>query len=264
MLGKVSCSLEIYHRENKLEFEMSCMPAVVHYEKKRDVYLAKYVSATEYVSAGDEPLETIPVKQERRLRFLPSSACCLLQLDSAASRPWSQACAEPACSVAAANLAIAAAHSLRCHYPATPATPATPALPSLANAANSSYSYRSIAGIDEGLRIGAGLEVQWKRQSGGPFGWWYGELEDLERQPGASVARATIVFKHFPPNSSWYRMQVVFGDGVIRDSNFGGKTGGIRSTPPESTSQWRSWRDMASLRVEYSGAQAVLSPWPAR
>jgi len=228
MLGKVTCPLEIYHREKRFGYAMSCMPARVHYEQKQDAYLVKYVSAS------DVPLETIPVIEECRLRFLPSSARCLLQPESDVSQPPTQAPPKPACSVAAAKLATAA-HSLRRHFLATPA------LTSAASAAKSCYNYSSITGIDEGLRIGAGLELQWKMQPDSPFGWWYGELEDLERQPGASVAKATIVFKQFPPHSRWYRMQVVFGDGEIRDSNFGGKTGGIRSTSLDVQQQWYSF-----------------------
>jgi hypothetical protein len=239
MQGKVLCALEIYHREKKLGFTMSCMPAKVRYDKKQDAYLVKYVSAS------DVPLETIPVQQESRVRFLQSSARCLLQLESSAPQSQAQVRAKPARSVAAAKLAVAAAHSLRRHV--SPTTPVKPASPILTNAADSSYSYRSIEGIDEGLRIGAGVEIQWKMQSGSPFGWWYGELEDLERQPGASVAKATIVFKHFPPNSRWYRMQVVFGDGGIRDSNFGGKTGGIRSTAADLQQRWYGFLPTGSI-----------------
>jgi len=228
MLGKVTCALEIYHREKKRGFAMSCMPALVYYEQKRDAYLAKYVTA------NNVPLETIPVREECRLRFVPSSARCLLQPELDAAQPPTQAPPKPVHSVAAAKLATAA-HSPRCHFLATPA------LTSLASAANSSYSYTSITGIDEGLRIGAGLELQWRMQSDSPFGWWYGELEDLKRQPGASVAKATIVFKHYPPHSRWYRKQVIFGDGEIRDSSFGGETGGIRSTSLDLQQQWYSF-----------------------
>jgi len=216
MLGKVTCALEIYHREKIVGFSMSCMPALVHYEQKQDAYSAKYVSAT------DVPVETIPVTEERRLRFLPSSARCLLAPESDALQPPT-----PKPTVEASKLATAA-HSLRRQFQTTPTV----------RAAKAFYNYTSITGIDEGLRIGGGLELQWKMQPGSPFGWWYGELEDLERLPGASVAKATILFKHFPPHSRWHRMQVVFGDGEIRDSNFGGKTGGIRSTSLELQQHW--------------------------
>jgi len=228
MLGKTTCALEIYHREKKLGFTMSCMPALVYYDQKRDAYLAKYVSASEV------PPETIPVREEYRLRFVPSSARCLLESD--ASQPTVQAPPKPARSGPAARLAAASRHS-----------PPNPELSAPADEKSSSYSYRSLTGIDEGLRIGAGLELQWKMQTGSPFGWWYGELEDLERQPGAFVAKATIVFKHFPPNIRWYRKQVVFGDGEIRDSSFGGKTGGIRSTSPELQQQWCGFLPTVSI-----------------
>jgi len=234
MLGNVTCSLEIYHREKKLGFTMSCMPALVHYEKKRDAYLVKYVSAS------NVPLETIPVREDCRLRFVQSSARCLLQTETDASQPPMQAPPKPARSLAAAKLANVLHRSSRHSL-------ATPVLTSSANAANSSYSYRPITGIDEGLQIGAGLELQWKMQNGSPFGWWYGELENLERQPGAFVAKATIVFKQFPPNSHWYRMQVVFGDGEIRDSSFGGKTGGIRSTSEDLQQQWYGFLPSVSI-----------------
>mmetsp|Transcript_853 Transcript_853/g.1550 ORF Transcript_853/g.1550 Transcript_853/m.1550 type:complete len:426 (+) Transcript_853:73-1350(+) len=232
MLGKVTCALEIYHREKKMGFTMSCMPALVHYEKKQDAYLVKYVSAS------DVPVERIPAKEDRRLRFVPSSARRLLQPESDASHPSTRPPPKPTRSSTAARVA-AATHSLRRPSMATATQAQQHAAPtSITSAANPSYSYRPITGVDEGLQIGGGLELQWKMQSGSPFGWWYGELEGLEHRSGASIAKATIIFKHFPPNSRWYRMQVVFGDGEIRDSSFGGQTGGIRSTPLALQQQW--------------------------
>jgi len=241
MRGKVTCSLEIYHREKKLGFTMSCMPGLVHYEQQVDSYLIKYVSAS------DVPLEVIPAREEHRLRFLQSSARCLLQPETEEPPPPRTT---PKSGRHVSTTIAAARKSLRWNSVTTPAealTPGQATSSSSVSPANSSYSYRPITGIDEGLQIGCGLELQWKMQSGSPFGWWYGELEALERQPGASVAKATIIFKHFPPHSRWYRMQVVFGDGKIRDNSFGGKTGGIRSTSLDLQQQWCGFLPSVSI-----------------
>jgi hypothetical protein len=93
----------------------------------------------------------------------------------------------------------------------------------------SAYPYKVLEGT-HGLRVGGGVELQWKMQSGGPFGWWYGHLEALERGADGRRTTATITFPHFPTTSDWYRLRVQVGDGEIRECTFGGYTGGLRAT----------------------------------
>jgi len=38
------------------------------------------------------------------------------------------------------------------------------------------------------LKIGQGLELQWKMQQGSPFGWWFGTVESVERDAGGARA----------------------------------------------------------------------------
>ena len=40
-----------------------------------------------------------------------------------------------------------------------------------------------LEGIPE-LKVGQGVELQWKMQQGSPFGWWFGTVESLERDAG--------------------------------------------------------------------------------
>lgn len=78
-----------------------------------------------------------------------------------------------------------------------------------------------------GLSIGCSVELQWKTWRRSPFIWWYGVLENLRHQDGATAV-ATILFPHFPETSRFYRQHVQIGDGVVRPGAFGGFTGGIR------------------------------------
>lgn len=61
-----------------------------------------------------------------------------------------------------------------------------------------SYPYRVLEGFSE-LRIGQGVELQWKMQFGSPFGWWFGHLEELHIDPDRKTALATVTFR--PPGS---------------------------------------------------------------
>jgi hypothetical protein len=102
------------------------------------------------------------------------------------------------------------------------------------------YPHRVLEGTD-GLRIGNGVELQWKMQVGSPFGWWYGRLEKLEHVEGGRLAHATIIFHHFPENSRWYRLSILFGDAEMRPCSFGGHTGGIRPCTEAEMEQWQQF-----------------------
>lgn len=96
-----------------------------------------------------------------------------------------------------------------------------------AGACCASYPNKVLEGLD-GLRAGESIELQWKMQFDSPFGWWYGQLQELE-PTGDGLAKAAITFPHFSPSSQWYRLEVVFGDDQVRECEFGGYTGGVRS-----------------------------------
>jgi len=112
-----------------------------------------------------------------------------------------------------------------------------PALPSAEPAvASKCYPYQALAGV-EGLRVGSAVELQWKMQAGSPFGWWYGILDALSmRADGLAVA--TISFRHFHATSVWYRLQVEFGDGEVREGAGGGFTGGVRKLSENEERQY--------------------------
>lgn len=99
------------------------------------------------------------------------------------------------------------------------------------------YPYRVLVGHQE-LVVGQGVELQWKMQFGSPFGWWYGHLEALQRDPDGKLATATITFRHFPSTSRWYRLEVSFGDSEMRPCSFGGYTGGIRAASAAEHKHW--------------------------
>lgn len=66
--GKFECILEVYERERKMGFAMSCMTAKVSYNNRARSFTANYISAS-YVLP-----EQIPVIETQRLRFCPVSA----------------------------------------------------------------------------------------------------------------------------------------------------------------------------------------------
>jgi len=102
-----------------------------------------------------------------------------------------------------------------------------------------SYPYKVLQGYDH-LVVGQGVELQWKMQSGSPFGWWFAKLESLKTDPkGGDCATATLTFPHFPSDSQWHRLEVRFGDNKIRNCQFGGFTGGVRRTSFKEQEHWQ-------------------------
>jgi len=198
--GRLTCVLEIFHRRKKTGFEMSYMPGEVRYGRESGCYIVRYISAREV------PLETIPLSEDPRLRLSPGNACGL--------------------------------------FPSERGTAVV-----LENAACGKHHFNVWKGIDPELSMGHGVELQWKMHIDSPFGWWYAELERLTplrcgtqtddaceaerlgRPCTDKLAVATLVFPQFAPNSKWYRMEVMFGDGKQRDSSLAGVTGGIRAVP---------------------------------
>jgi len=200
--GRYECTLEVFDREKKIGFAMAAMPARVQYDYTVGAYIARYLSASEV-----RP-ETIPYADGHRLRFCPASARAQLQPGIAPK---------------------SGAGDMRVAYSEGGGKDLVPALPP--------YPCRVLEGT-EGLRVGQGVELQWKMQMGSPFGWWYGKLEELRKDPGSRLAHATITFGHFPVTSQWYRLEVRFGDSELRPCSFGGYTGGIRATSEAEHRQW--------------------------
>lgn len=156
-----------------------------------------------YISTNNVPIERIPRTEGCRLRFCPLSARAALQPAKLPPvQPW--------------NGARRQAFPYN-HYP-----------------------YKVLPGL-EGLHPGEGVELQWKMQYDGPFGWWYGILESLVlMQDGqhASTALASIAFPQFSPTSKWYRAEVIIGDSKVRSCSFGGFNGGVRPTTQVERCIW--------------------------
>lgn len=179
--GSCQFLVEVFNREKKMGFAMSCMSAKVSWDRNGNCYVAHYQSASQVLP------EFIPACESYRLRFCPLSARQQLQPELQPPE------------------------------------------------AAETYPYRLLHGID-GLKVGGGCELQWKMQMGSPFGWWYGTVEAIERLPcGATV---TMIFKHFPATSRWYRLRVTVGDGVMRRCAIGGHHGGIRAVAPVEKERW--------------------------
>lgn len=181
--GQIECFLEVYERERKMGFAMSCMVAKVSYHAGARSYTASYVSAS-YVLP-----EKIPEMERRRLRFCPCSARAQLQPEAQLSDP------------------------------------------------KNFYSHRILEGTED-IQVGRGVELQWKMQSGSPFGWWFGVVESIEHRVPGKLAAVTMVFHHFPTNSRWYRLSVTVGDGQLRDCAIGGYHGGMRVCSEEERKDW--------------------------
>lgn len=204
LLGRCECTLEIFDREKKLGFAMGAMPARVQYDRSAKGYVARYLSA-----AAVTP-EAIPETEGFRLRFCPPSARerLLSRAPGDTHREWSDI------------------------YQMEEAEDRGPVKP-----VPTAYPYRPLVGF-EGLKVGEGVELQWKMQMGSPFGWWYGVLEALHIDPGEKEGSATVIFKHFASNTRWYRLVVRFGSSATRPCQFGGYTGGIRAATEAESAHW--------------------------
>ena len=56
--------------------------------------------------------------------------------------------------------------------------------------------------------------------------------------PGGSKAKVTMIFDHFPASSRWRRLQIIVGDGVVRQCAIGGWHGGVRAVTAAEKSEW--------------------------
>lgn len=227
--GQCKNLLEIRHREKRPGFALSAMPAWVSWQSagccskceakivskkakcctecgtrldeaaKDGCYVAKYVSATEQVT------ERITIADAtERLRFCP----------------------------------VAVREGLRPGQMPTQAEMMQAKAAGLDMAAVAPYPYKVLKGVDSGLQVGGGVELQFKNSEKSPFGWWYGRLEELEMEDDERAV-ATIVFEQFPKDTPYHRQRIEFGDGKLRTAAAGGFSGGLRSCTSAEVKQWK-------------------------
>merc|ERR1719161_1817917 len=84
---------------------------------------------------------------------------------------------------------------------------------------------------------GQGIELQWKMRSGGPFGWWYAEVEAVEARGERFFA--TLLFRHFAESSPWHRLVVPICVNHPEPCAIGGFCGGIRKCTSDEQTKWR-------------------------
>lgn len=218
LLGRLEFMLEVFDRQKKEGFAMSAMPARVHYQHDEGGFVAWYISASEV------PPELIPMKEADRLRFCPASAREPL---------WRKSSEAPPAVSELPGERFWSAFKERARCCVRRRSPSQ----DLVSQDVGGYPYSVLEGMD-GLRVGGAVELQWKMQDHSPFGWWYGQLEDLTPDPNGKLATATIIFPHFHTASQWYRLAVRFGDQEVRECMLGGKSGGLRPVREGEKWQW--------------------------
>lgn len=98
---------------------------------------------------------------------------------------------------------------------------------------------KALEELQEAFAQGQGIELQWKMRAGGPFGWWYAEVEAIEAR--GSSFYATLLFRHFPESSPWYRLLVPISITSPEPCAIGGFCGGIRRCTDEEQVMWRRY-----------------------
>lgn len=216
LLGHCEFIVEVFDRQKKEGFAMSAMPARTHYDSDEDGYIAWYISASEV------PPELIPSSDGHRLRFCPASVRDPLWQSESPPAVGELPCERLWDSFKGRS------RGWGCMRRRT----------SSADSTNlGAYPYLVLEGT-QGLKIGGAVELQWKMQEQSPFGWWYGQLEQLQHHVDGKLATATLVFPHFHTTSQWYRLAVRFGDNEVRDCALGGKSGGLRPVRDREKAQW--------------------------
>lgn len=198
--GRHEALLEVFDRQKKQGFAMSSSCAQVRYDQRLECFIATYVSASQ------APPEQIPLSEEHRLRCCPMSVREQLVQETTSPDEW-------------------------------PASPFSTLLKQRLKRPADLYPYLVYRGGEGELRIGQGIEFQWKMQPGSPFAWWYGTVEFISFD-SSKLAYVSILFKHFPADSRWYRLDVTVGDGAIRSCAMGGYHGGVRGVSEGETKRW--------------------------
>jgi len=94
----------------------------------------------------------------------------------------------------------------------------------------------------EQLSVGDEVEVQWRNNPDGAFGWWHGIIDTVSHYDGNQHQTTTehgavvfdIVFSHYPPTSPWFRLRLPSGLQKPLPCRPSGWLGSIRKlTPPE-------------------------------
>jgi hypothetical protein len=228
LAGRLEFMLEVFDRQKKEGFAMSAMPARVHYQHDEGGFVAWYISASEV------PPELIFSKEADRLRFCPASVRDpLWRATPKAPTPVSELPGE--------RIWTAFKERARCCVRRRSSSQ-----DSLIQD-TTGYPYSVLGGLD-GLKVGGAVELQWKMQDHSPFGWWYGQLEDLKPDRDGKLATATIIFPHFHTASQWYRLAVRFGDQEVRECMLGGKSGGLR--PVRDGEKWQWMRHFPSDPIQ--------------
>lgn len=88
---------------------------------------------------------------------------------------------------------------------------------------------------------GQAVELQWKMRGGGPFGWWYCEVESAEPGPKSGQYQVRLLFRHFPETSPWYRLTVPVGIDAPTSCATGGFSGGLRKCTEGEKRHWMTF-----------------------
>eukprot|EP01116_Phalansterium_solitarium_P024995 TRINITY_DN9357_c0_g1_i1.p1 TRINITY_DN9357_c0_g1~~TRINITY_DN9357_c0_g1_i1.p1 ORF type:complete len:362 (-),score=56.93 TRINITY_DN9357_c0_g1_i1:275-1360(-) len=80
------------------------------------------------------------------------------------------------------------------------------------------------------LKIGDVVELQWRKQADGAFGWWYGKVNGFDDEDGVPVVR--ILFDQFPTASAWFLLRVPPNLTIPWPISASGFVGGIRKLLP--------------------------------
>lgn len=101
--------------------------------------------------------------------------------------------------------------------------------------------YQPLNTQDVHLLPGQAVELQWKMRGGGPFGWWYCEVESAEPLLASGQYSATLKFRHFPETSPWYRLTVPLGMDSPSSCAIGGYSGGLRRCTEREKRHWMTF-----------------------
>ncbi|CAK9078009.1 unnamed protein product [Durusdinium trenchii] len=214
LAGQFEALLEVYDREKKLGFAMSCMLAKVTWDAQINCYIASYVSASQAKTMGSLFMscqvvpERIPYHEGYRLRFCPPSARELLKPELV---PPQASELPPGTGPTQRTRRVAQGWCMN--------------LGSRSGEGMTKYAYRASRLVETLLWF-----TLLERVRGG----W----QALERDAGGSRARVTMIFDHFPSTSRWRRLQIVVGDGVVRQCAIGGWHGGVRAVTEAEKREW--------------------------
>ncbi|CAK8995458.1 F-box protein [Durusdinium trenchii] len=245
LAGQFEALLEVYDREKKLGFAMSCMLAKVTWDAQINCYIASYVSASQAKTMGGWKLqlhvvpERIPYHEGYRLRFCPPSARELLKPELV---PPQASELPPGTGPTQRTRRVAQGYAYRASRLVETLLWFT-----LLERVRGGWQVLSCDAVAEGipnLQPGQGVELQWKMPLSATQA-----RESRAEHLGGSRARVTMIFDHFPSTSRWRRLQIVVGDGVVRQCAIGGWHGGVRAVTEAEKREWAAWCRKGSLTL---------------